>query len=326
MPPERADDQSPPGRRPLRRAAARACRLRPERSPLRAARRSAAPGDPRGAGRAVPGDDHARDRRDRPRARDLPRARDDPGAAGHAGDGAAAARVAPGKARPARPDEPARRPALRGRRPPGHVDPRSGGGLRLPRAAARRRARDYGELRPHLAAADQRGADHDDPRDAQPAVGGDEPLSGGALRAPDPGDADGNLPAGLDRVHRARRAAAAGQPGDLGHRRLRDAGRFADLRRGLRRRVGSRPRGAHRRRRRRGAAARGEARAPRPVPQAGRGIVCGIRPRPFRPLHLPACADRPARRDRPRAPALERERLRARGLPQTGTSSPGAAT
>src|SRR5690606_16133429 len=106
------------------------------------------------------------------------------------------------------------------------MDPRSGGSLCLPSAYPRGCPRSDRELRPHEPTPIERGARHDDARNAQPAVGSDEPLPGRALRAADRGHADGDVPRGMAGLHRARRAEPGGEPRDLGDGRLRDPGRF----------------------------------------------------------------------------------------------------
>ncbi len=140
----------------------------------------------------------------------------------------------PGRARQGRDDEPARRRAFPGQRAGAYLDPRPHRDLRLPRGRARGRHAGHREVCPNLPAAEQRGAHHDDHRHAQPAVGQDEPLSGGLFRASDPVRAHGHRARGLAGLHRPRRPAARRRHAYVAQGRLRAAGRFTDPGRPLR--------------------------------------------------------------------------------------------
>ena len=140
--------------------------------------------------------------------------------------------------------------------------------------------------------------------------------------------ADGDVPRRAGRLHRARRPEARrGDTVDLGRDRLRDAGRFADLRRATYAQswdlgqnvqlnaVADKPEQL--------------ALAPREpagVQEPGRRGRRAVRRAAFRPLRLPARADRPDGRHRARASPLEREPVRARQRSPTGTRWTGTTT
>ena len=141
-----------------------------------------------------------------------------------------------------------------------------------------------------------------------------------AQRDPDRADAEaarrlaGRHGAGSGQPRRRHAALQAGS--------VRHAARFAGVRRPLlqagRPRPGREGAGATEHRRRRSEVPRSQARADRGAPQAGRPGIQALRRAPLRPLRLPVLAVRPDGRQRPGAPALERERRRPRVLHRLG--------
>ena len=287
------------------------CRPVPRRRRPRPCRGAAA------AGRALrAGHDEGRGGRHQSFAAHLPDQADHPGA-GRPADPAVSAL---GAGRPFAAQRPGRhrRPDLQGQRPEAGLEARYRRSRRVPPGGAGRRGRDHRRVRPAHRHRSRPGPGGDDAEHAQHPVHLDLAVPGRPLHAPDHGRPARDLSGRLDRVHRPARGRPQRRHRRLRERPLRHLRRLAGVRRP--------PREKHRpdpRRQGTSEAGRGCRCAEVPGSQAGTGGhpqedgragAEAVRRAALRPLPVPVLAVRADGRQRPGAPAQQRERRRHRLL------------